>query len=185
MKLTVRRHSFETNSSSHHTIILTNQKMVQEDIEIENKDNEYFLDYVDYSLIDTKEKKAYFLAGLFDYEIETMDWMIEEYNVFIQVLKDNKEEEILSNIAKHKKEFLAEPYCEAYCCNFFHNGPLIDCNCSFASRFKEYFKVSLLEDDFNFDKKLQEDENKKRKELYDKIYDFLYNDGIIVAYETL
>ena len=33
--------------------------------------------------------------------------------------------------------------------------------------------------------KLQEDENKRRKELYDKIYDFLYNDGIIVAYETL
>ena len=67
MKIVIRKHSFETNSSSHHSLIFTNEKMKDRDIEKENYDKEPF-EEPGINEVCEKEKKAYFLAGLFDYE---------------------------------------------------------------------------------------------------------------------
>lgn len=191
MKIVIRKHSFETNSSSHHSLIFTNEKMKDRDIEKENYDKEPF-EEPGINEVCEKEKKAYFLAGLFDYENKHYkNLMLEEYKIFLSVLEDNDENEILENIKLHKHKYLTTYGCEAYCDTFFYHGTLIDCNCGFRKKFIEYFKVNIDKErlmlehntvDFDFlERKVEENKN----DLYQRIYDFLYKDGILIAYEYM
>lgn len=170
MKYTIRKNTFETNSSSHHSLIITNEKDIEKDKEeFLNKEGDLWRPYGAFcEAIKSKEEKCYFLADLFNKEYESLKWMVDEYETFIQVLKDNKEEEILMNIMLYKEEFLKAPYDEPpFCQRFFFHGVLDECNCPFYTEFKKYFKSN------------------SDKTLYEKIYDFIYKDGIIVPYECL
>lgn len=193
MKVVFRKHTFETNSSSHHSIILTNPENLKKDIKKEDKECNPFM-YGAHEPLTTVKDKALFMAGMFDYEIKQMNWMKVEYKVFLDVLKDNKEEEILLQIAANREQYFSGEIDEPMCSYFFENGCLIDCFCGFSQKFRKFFgvdlgKYELLEEnkDSNNDYflSLKEEYDKARKVLYDKLYDFLYNEGLLVPYEYM
>ena len=125
--------------------------------------------------------------------------MEKEYEVFIQILKDNNEEEILSNIEKAKQEYFNYEVDEPkFCDSKYGQGCLIECNCPFYEKFKKYFNLNLQTK--SLDELLKELEEKgiegmKKKEeetkpfnaekLYKKLKEFIYGDGVIVPYEGL
>ncbi len=173
MKISIRRGMFETNSSSMHSLIITNKKELEND----KKEFEETLKYCFYcyNSIDSKEDKCYFLAGAFIcLENESYEHFELEMSVLLQLLRDKNETEILKNIEKDKKNYLSESYSPA-CCNYYEEGTLVDCTCHLYTKFKNYFKVNLYVD---YDK-LKE----AKKELYDKLEEFIYGDGVILAYD--
>lgn len=185
---------FETNSSSTHSLILTNERELEKDLAKKKCEKEKMFDYGGPTeILRTKEDKVYFLAGTFDEDKRQFNFLEEEYKVFLKVLKDNKEKELLKNIKDHQKEYFKNKG-EPYCTNYFEHNPLCDCTCCFHSHFQEYFKINissaLLDVEFqeNMDAKeflniVDDIKRKKIKELYNKISEFLYGDGVIVAYD--
>jgi len=193
-KVTIRKQIFETNSSSTHAIILTNEKNYKKDFDKHCED--FFVEIGNYTAIKKKEDKIICLAGLFDYETVQNNWLTGEYELFIQVLKDNKEKELLDIIKKNKKKYKKNSYDEPSCCDYFSYGPLADCTCCFYKHFKDYFKIKIDYysiytelsktnncNERDFTKKVKSELAKQREKLYNKLYEFIYNDGIIVTYD--
>ncbi len=170
MKIQIRKSVFETNSSSTHSLIITNQENKQPDIEQAIKNEEpYWVDYLYFNEhLTTKDEKVLMLGGLFDFEIYRNHNLKEEYKVFLKILKDNNEKELLAKLEENRKNYLTKNE-EPYCTNCFYNGCLIDCNCQFYQKFHEYF--------------YQKNDN-ENEDLYQKLFKFIYQDGIIIPYET-
>ena len=95
----------------------------------------FFPDFINIeNQIQTKEDKVLMLSGLFDYENKDFGFLEEEYKIFIKVLEDNNEDELIKMIKKNSKDYYDRPN-EPYCTNYFHNGCLSDCTCSFFIKF--------------------------------------------------
>lgn len=198
MKIQIRREMFETNSSSVHALIITNKRDKDKDYAAMKKEEYiWYPEYIHESdCIHTKEDKVLMLGGLFDSENIVGAWMKEEYKIFMKVLKDNNETELIEKVKANSKEFKDYPD-EPYCTNYFCEGCLMDCSCSFYSKFNAYFKhgsLTLQElrtdlQDWDLseenEKKLKKIVRENRKELYKKIYDFIYGDGLIIPYATM
>lgn len=169
MKIQIRKNIFETNSSSTHCLIITNEKNKENDIKkIIEKEKFFFLDSSSFQInLTTKKDKILMMAGLFDNE-NYQNNLIDEYNTFIKVLKDHNEIELLKQIEKNRKDFLNDPD-EPYCTNYYYDGCLIECNCKFCHLFNQFFKTK----------------ESTKEELYQKITKFIYEDGIIIPYETI
>ena len=199
MKIQVRRGMFETNSSSVHSLIITNLRDKDEDYKKMQKDEEvWYPEYItEHNYISTKKDKVLMLGGLFDSEKFPFGGMEEEYKIFIKVLKDNNEIELLQKLKENRLEYKSCPD-EPYCTNYFSEGCLIDCNCGFYSKFHKYFDYGSIDykDIFEYVgtlgleyeeeiKILRKIVRENRKDLYKKLYDFIYGDGLIYPYETL
>ncbi len=201
MKIQIRRGIFETNSSSNHSLIITNRRCFEEECKKAQEEYEWYtirFGKVDVQVV-TKEDKALMLGGLFDYEVQRFGFMTREYAIFLKVLKDNNEEALLRKIKENSdkyREHPSEPYCREYFCE----GCLDDCTCSFYSKFKKYFDYdSLTKEAYMYDDSrvvaLDDPDEKERmilqiieenkEALYKKLYDFIYGDGVIVPYGTL
>lgn len=165
MKISIRRASFETNSSSMHSLVITNKKNQKKDYKNRKKEIENWGLYYSDTPVSDKENKVYFLAALFDYDDYYDKVMGREYNIFLKILKDNNEEELLEKIKIRNEEF-KRLGCRM-CSHYFDNDVLIDCTCNFPKEFFNYFGVVSDE------------------ELYSKLYDFIYGDGVIVPYEYM
>ena len=200
MKIVIREGMFETNSSSNHSLILTNTKKCKADIKKKDKqlDDEYCHIFGGGEKVASKEDKCLLLAGLFDGMVIQYGAMKEEYKIFIKVLRYNKEKELLSKIKENKKEYKNNRGYEPYCENYFAEGVLIDCTCDFKREFDKYFKVKLsmvdclkdprvkaLESQTDKFNKAEEIIEERKKELYEKLHKFIYEDGIIVPYAHL
>ena len=193
MKISIRKYTFETNSSSNHSLILTNEKAIDKDKEEFKKDFLFSCFGGFLKPIKDKSQKAYFLAALFEYENNSYSCMEDEYEIFIKVLEDNNETEILEHIKLNIVDFKKHgPYCE----KFFNNGTLDDCICNFKKIFYKYFELTDINDlyDLKTIMNMTSDEYMKIKNdlkikntsnLYQKIYDFLYKDGIMIPYEYI
>lgn len=200
MKIQIRKGMFETNSSSVHSLIITNARNKDEDYKAMKKEEWiWYPEYINESdCVYTKEDKVLMLGGLFDSEKYPFNGgMDEEYKIFLKVLKDNNEIELLQKLKENRLEFKECPD-EPYCTNYFCEGCLIDCNCGFYKKFHEYFQTgSICYDEIEKDigtLGLPEEEERKllrkivrdnRKELYKKLYDFIYGDGLIIPYATM
>ena len=201
MKIQIRRGMFETNSSSVHSLILTNVRDKDEDYKNMEKEEEFWYpEYINVNhCVSTKENKVLMLGGLFDQEKYPYGSALEEeYKIFIKILKDNNETELLQKLKENRLEFKSCPD-EPYCTNYFSEGCLIECNCGFYSKFKAYFKPGSLsykdikedigtlglEDPKEEEKILRKIVRENRKEFYKKLYDFIYGDGLIYPYETM
>lgn len=185
MKITIRKNTFETNSSSLHSLVITNEKDMEKDKEefLKNDAGLIIPGYSEFCKpLKTKEEKCYFLNDLFNKENVDYDMLKYQHKVFMKVLKDNKEEEILMNIALYNKEFKKAKYSEPpFCQHSFYNGVLIECNCPFYDAFNKYFKHSLdIDKETNDFPKID-----KNNALYQELYKFIYEDGVIVPYEYL
>lgn len=199
MKITIRKNIFETNSSSTHSLILTNKEDLEKDLDKErNNKEEFYPSILCYDKFDKKEDKILFLGGLFDYELINNDDMQEEYDVFIKLLKDQKEDALIEQLIENQNEFKKYPYDEPYCRNFFCHGVLTDCTCCFQTKFKNYFKIEIsyskiflelskTNNDLKmvFDEKVKNEILRQKEQLYQKLYNFIYHDGIIVAYDNI
>ena len=90
MKITIRRSVFETNSSSNHSLIISNKKDLKEDIEKNKLDEDFYHSYgAEENPIITKEDKCFFLQGIFEESLSSKKCSISLYNIFKKVLKDN------------------------------------------------------------------------------------------------
>ena len=203
MKIAIRKKCFETNSSSNHTLIITNEEDLENDKAqfLKEEEDDFFAAYGNFCKpLKTKEEKCYFMADLFHKENKDFGSMEDEYEVFIQVLKDNNEEEILKTIEKNREDFYDGKVDEPQFCNDqYFNGCLIECNCPFYRKFRKYFNLDLqtksLEELLNEletkgleQLKKEERENKpilNEEKLYKELYKFIYEDGIIVPYESV
>lgn len=199
MKIQIRMGMFETNSSSSHSLIITNKKRMKKDYDKMIKENHFF--YPEYiteeDKVETKEDKVLMLSGLFDYE-NRYGLLKEERKIFIKVLKKNNENELLEKIKKYRKQYKHSP--EPYCTSYYYQGCLDQCTCCFYNQFKKYFKYPSIEvnaslirlskkqgfdsptDEFAFMKKTI---RKNKKILYKKLYEFIYGDGMILPYCVL
>ena len=200
MKIQIRKGMFETNSSSNHSLIITNAKCKKDEIKKhKNKmEEDYFCQGFFNDEISSKEDKILMLGGLFDYEMQTFEWMKVEYSVFIKLLQDNNELTLIEKLKENQKEY-KKTKDEPYCSNYYYHGCLCDCTCSFYKKFKEYFnygpirQVDLFLDERvrnidDVDERLAYIENiitENKKDLYNKLHDFIYGDGIILAYESI
>lgn len=200
MKIQIRKGMFETNSSSVHALIITNSRDKDKDYrDMKKEEHLWYPEYINVSdCVHTKEDKVLMLGGLFDSEKYPYNGgMDEEYKIFLKVLKDNNETELLQKLKENRKEFKEYPD-EPYCTNYFCEGCLIECTCGFYTKFHKYFSVgSVCYDDFESEigtLGLPEEEERKifrkivrenRKELYKKLYDFIYGDGLIIPYATM
>lgn len=199
MKIQIRKGMFETNSSSVHSLIITNARDKEKDYEAMKKEEKsWYPEYIRESdCVHTKEDKVLMLGGLFDSEKYPYNGgMDEEYKIFIKVLKDNNETELLNKLKANREEFKEYPD-EPYCTNYFCEGCLIECTCNFYTKFHKYFNTgSISYRDIKNDigtlglepkeeeKILRKIVRENRKELYKKIYDFIYGDGLIIPYAT-
>lgn len=202
MKISVRKGCFETNSSSNHSLIITNEEDMENDkAQFLKEEDEFFAPYGGFCKpLKTKEEKCYFMADLFHKENREFKAMEEEYEVFIQILKDNNETEILENIKFSKNQYfnheVGEPkFCDAQ----YGQGCLIECNCPFYEKFRKYFNLNLSTKSLDeLLKELEEigiegmkkKEEKERKpldkqKLYNKLKEFIYGNGVIVPYESI
>ena len=197
MKIGIRRGVFETNSSSNHALMITDKDNYEDDkIKFENEMNSgFFPCHGGFAKpITDKAEKAYFLAHLFDRDKSHFNRLKKEYKIFMYVLKDNNENEILENIKiNHEKYINERSWC--YCRKYYCDDILDDCTCGFEHEFNKYFHhidvdkyLDYLLND-NKDEKTKDDFEKLIKKddrnLYEKIYDFLYKDGMIVPFEYL
>lgn len=202
MKIAIRKGCFETNSSSNHTLIITNENDIENDKAqfLKEEEDEWFAIYGNFCKpLKDKAEKCYFMADLFHKENKDFHSMEEEYEVFIQVLKDNNEEEILKTIEQNRIDFYEGKVGEPQFCNDqYFNGCLIECNCPFYRKFRKYFNLDLktksLEELLKeietkgLEQMKKEEENKKplnKEKLYKKLYEFIYEGGIIVPYESV
>ena len=140
--LQIRCNTFETNSSSNHSLIITNSKEFNEENEkITNEIKKWTSGIVYPKILDTKEDKVYMLGGFFDWvHKEGYSSYDDEYEVFIQVLKDSNEEELIKNLETNGKDYLSGEDDEPYCTNYFWEGTLMGCYCGFDRCFDTYFK---------------------------------------------
>ena len=83
----------------------------------------------------------------------------------IEYNQNRAEEFLWKNLQQNAKQF-KENGCR-FCSNYFDNDVLIDCDCKFPKEFFNYFGVVSDE------------------EMYQKLYDFIYGDGVIVPYEYM
>ena len=201
MKITVRKGCFETNSSSNHTLIITNEEDLENDKSQHLKEEgENWAPYGGFCKpLRTKEEKCYFMADLFHKENREFGVMKTEYDVFIKILKDNNETEILNNIEIAKNQYFNYEVDEPkFCDSQYGQGCLIECNCPFYEKFKKYFNLNFQTKSIDeFLKELDEIglEGMKKKEeqlkpidtekLYKKLKEFIYGNGVIVPYESL
>lgn len=200
MKIQIRKGMFETNSSSVHALIITNERDKEKDCNKIRKEEALWEPYININYcLKKKEDKVLMLAGLFDGEQIPYGGMEDEYKIFIKVLKDNNEVELIEKIRKNRKEYRITRD-EPYCTNYYSEGCLIDCNCCFYSKFNAYFKDEVGSLNFNEMKEdvgplgLDEKEENRiirkmvrenRKLLYNRLYDFIYGDGLIIPYDTM
>lgn len=193
MKIAIRRGVFETNSSSNHALMITDKDNYENDkIKFEEKMNSgFFPCHGGFAKpITDKAEKAYFLAHLFDCDKRNFNRLKKEYKIFTYVLKDNNETEILENIRLNHEKYINErSWC--YCRKYYYDDILDHCTCNFEHEFNKYFNyidvnkyLAYLLDD-NAKKDFEELIKKDDRNLYEKIYDFLYNDGMIVPFEYL
>jgi hypothetical protein len=139
------------------------------------------------------------LGGLFDFEVRNYGVLTEEYQIFLKVLQDQNETALLEKIRENSQEYDRCPS-EPYCTNYFSEGCLIDCCCSFYSKFTKYFDYgSLTKDTYLYDdirvveihdpdgkeEMIRQIVEENREALYRRLYDFIYGDGVIIAYDTL
>ena len=204
MKIAIRKGCFETNSSSNHTLIITNEKDIENDKErfLKEEEDEWFAQYGNFCTpLKDKAEKCYFMADLFHKENKDYGLMKKKYKVFIKVLKDKKEKEILKAIKKNRKDFYKGKVGEPQFCNDkYYNGCLIECNCPFYRKFRKYFNLDINNNNKSLEELLEEIETKglkqmkkeeknrnplNKEELYKKLYEFIYGDGIIVPYEMV
>ena len=201
MKIQIRRGVFETNSSSNHSLIITNRKEYKKECEKVQKNCKWYkinFGEVDKQVV-TKEDKALMLGGLFDYEVQNFGLLRKEHEIFLKILKDNNETELLEKVIKNSNKYKDHPS-EPYCTEYFYEGCLDECTCSFYSKFKEYFDYDSLEKEYYMYDDIRvfeiKDLNKKeemieqiieenKKIFYKKLYDFIYGDGVIVPYGDL
>ena len=146
MKIQIRRGMFETNSSSVHALIITNERNKDKDYEdMKKEEHLWYPEYITTSkCVHTKEDKVLMLGGLFDSENIPYRNLVEEYKIFLKVLKDNNETELLQKLKENKLEYKECPD-EPYCTNYFCEGCLIECNCDFYSKFNKYFDVGTID----------------------------------------
>lgn len=174
MKISIRQNCFETNSSSNHSLILTTKQNCEKDKAEFKKSIEkefYFMPGCFNEPVETKEEKCYFLGGLFDFDYSQFGILGQQYKIFIKVLTDNNENEILETLAQNRKEFLNGEIGDPCCSAFYDQGVLSECNCCFYEIFEKFFQVKNFED--------------PEKDLYNMIYDFIFGDGVIIPYEYL
>ena len=209
MKIVIRRGVFETNSSSNHSLILTNKEKFKEmlpKLREETKYDHMFNSYEDEeNYITSKMDKCCLLSGVFEREMFGYDYecdlficnleMLEIYKVFRQVLKDNNEYEILKELKEHLINFNKNNY-GFFCEDYFEHGVLCDCYCNFLDEFSIYYDVELY-----LPKKkyvLLDVDGKKvavadkpsgydvlYKKLYDKFYEYIYGEAFVIPYESL
>ncbi|MBR2975202.1 MAG: hypothetical protein IKC47_05620 [Clostridia bacterium] len=196
MKIVIRNSTFETNSSSHHTLILTTEKDYKADLK--KMTDQMKKDACwggPHDALSTKQDKALFLAGLFDCDNRQYGLMAGEYHVFIKVLKDNNETELLQQINQNRKDYFDRKIDEPHCCDYFMHGELWDCTCPFSKIFRDYFQVRIDpylvvkglsgQSKEEFYAKAKEQLDEQTAELYKKLYQFIYVDGLVVPYEYL
>ena len=71
MKIAIRKKCFETNSSSNHTLIITNEEDLENDKAqfLKEEEDDFFAQYGNFCKpLKTKEEKCYFMADLFHKE---------------------------------------------------------------------------------------------------------------------
>ena len=195
MKISIRKSVFETNSSSMHSLIITNEKNKDEDLKKHDEKLNPAGFYYDRPVINDKAEKVYFLAALFENDKDNFGFLRFQHKVFLKVLKDNNETELLHNIELHRHQYCLNRD-RRYCCNYFCEDVLMDCDCNFVEQFNKYFgnindTSYLLSDDVNEDNILDiatkqfELNDRNKRELYQRLYDFIYKDGVIIPYEYL
>lgn len=169
MKIQIRKGVFETNSSSTHSVIISNSANVDKIIkEVTDNVSEYWIDYFTmHDKLTSVEEKVLFLGGLFDLEICRFKSMFTEYKVFRKILTDMSEDDLIKRLDENSSKYTGL-YDEPYCSDYYENGCMIDCNCGFHKLFNEYFGDDLSEE-----------------QLYQKLKDFIYKDGVIVPYEEI
>lgn len=171
MKIVVRKSVFETNSSSNHSLIITNSKEVKDEIKrLKREVEEETGLIVQPGILDTKEDKVYMLGGFFDW-VQGNDYneYDELYDIFIKVLKDNNDEELINNLIIHREEHKDE---EPYCTTFFGEGTLRGCYCYFDNIVEKNFLKFCYSNDEEF-----------TKGVYSRLKDFIYGDGVFVLYD--
>ncbi len=177
MKISIRKSMFETNSSSMHSLFITNKKDLEKTREEIYQDLKKEGCYFCSNQVETKEDKAYLLAGVMLYnKKESYGDMEYEYDILLKILKDNNEIEILKNIDIKAQEYL-DGGSDPACCDYFYHGTLFDCTCFFEREFRKYFNINFYQSD--------EPLNVKKEKLYKKLADFIYKDGVILTYDVL
>ncbi len=151
MKKVIREGVFETNSSSSHSVVL------------KKKENDNVDEDASYE-IRTPLAKTMFLIGLYTSikedshygedgeDDEYAHYEIESEGVLIKFIKIIIEEYIaMSNITEeefkkqyHESKFTYQGRC--HCSNFFEEGALIDCDCSFHTFSNVTFALKLPDD---------------------------------------
>lgn len=130
--------------------------------------NEYFLYYFTmHEKLTSVEEKVLFLGGLFDLEVCRFHKMEREYQIFRKILIDMSEDELIKKLDENRSKYSSEHF-EPYCGEYYDQGCMIDCSCNFNKLFNEYFGENLSDED-----------------LYQKLKDFIYEDGVIVPYEEI
>lgn len=170
MKIQIRKNIFETNSSSTHCLIITDEENKEKDLKSTIEEEKYFYpEYVSFhNELNSPKDKILMLAGLFDCENHRNNNLTKEYEIFIKILNDQNEIELLKQIKINRKLYLNDPD-EPYCTEYYDNGCLICCNCNFCFKFTKYLKLNNLTEE----------------EIYQKLKKFIYDNGIIIPYETI
>lgn len=197
MKFQIRNSVFETNSSSTHCLILTNKKRKKKAIEKVKKE-QYFFTFIspDDELVEKKDK-ILMLGGLFDYE-NRYGFLTEERKIFLKLLKDKNETELLLQVKENTKEYKNHPD-EPYCSSYYYHNCLSDCTCCFYYKFKKYFKpkpmefaqllndprVCNIEDYLEKQKAIKKIIKENKLDLYNKLSKFIYEEGIIIPYDSI
>ena len=194
MKIVIRNSTFETNSSSHHTLILTNEQDYKADLsKMTAKMKKDCCWGGPHDALSTVEDKALFLGGLFDCDWKQYGLMGGEYQVFMKLLQDKATPELVEKVKANRDAFkegkLGEPVCNQY----FRQGELWDCTCPFSKAFRDYFQVRIdpyavigsMSKGEDFYTKAKAEQDSKSNELYRKLDEFIFGDGLIVPYEYL
>ncbi len=180
MKKIIREGVFETNSSSSHSVVL------------KKKENDNVDEDASYE-IRTPLAKTLFLIGLYtsikedscyDEDDEYAHYEIESEDVLIKFIKLVIEEYIsMSNITEeefkkqyHESNFTYQGRC--HCSNFFEEGALIDCDCSFHTFSNITFALKLA------DNAPDSYYREKAKELLSDEYKFVLKEFYCCLYQV-
>lgn len=196
MKIAIRKGVFETNSSSNHSLILTNkQNRKKDEEEYFNPKDELFAPFIlNINTLETVKDKAIFLAALMDEQVDKFGSYEKEYKLLMKILKEHNEVEILKEIEENKSYY--NEHGEPFCTNYYFHNTLSDCTCDLRKAFNKYFGFKSASDilankDFDFDefmkisKQIDEEERELREQFEKKLEDFLYGDGVIIAYDEI
>ena len=196
MKFSMRKGVFETNSSSNHSLILTNKRNMKKDEDAYlNPKDELFAPFILCShKLETVKDKAIFLAALMGYDAKQFGVCDAEYKMLMTILQEHNEEAILKEIEENAQ--YEENHGEPFCANFYYHGVLADCTCDLRGALDKYFNikktpVSLDAPEFSWEafldeaRKNEEERKKTLGELKGKIEEFLYGDGIVITYDEI